>query len=503
MVTMCNDDESEEAVFRAHCGSKVEQWDAMRRLLRGRRGLVLRWHALFGKSAGSHGIGTGHLLEVAFRMHALCLMLRRYCYVELYDTEYQVYFGYADGQSWAPEPQELLLYRTHHHIQFNTSDHATELLRNHLYEALAAPAYNQHDGLLDVSIRGAVPLFREENTATMDTLSMSGAMDSHIPNPSDANLHRIRGLDPCHCRYVTQPRLTDRMLRTSFPRHAVHLRSGLADAPPREHLIRWSADSAHRSGTKPPPREETARRWARAACEGLGGNASASEAVMLWREPVFVVSDSPSLVRALRELAPASIVTLEYEQQGGSTRSWDADREAKFRALDALVATGRASTLYVTPQQLLCHCDSHGALGGVHEMHAHGIAHCPRYSLGGNKTRRGGLRRRCDNRHWSSFYRPLVTRSVCITQVALHVPGCAGFARTYLRDLPIRLAMMAAAAAAGPDTVVRATRKLHAESAEKALVGLRWALGASHPCSNISAAKCYRALLEHEFVLQW
>lgn len=220
----------------------------------------------------------------------------------------------------------------------------------------------------------------------------------------------------------------------------------------------------------------------------------------LWREPVLVVSDSPSLVRALRQRAPSSVVALEYEQQVGLTRSWDAEREAKFRALDSLVAAGHASTLYVAPQQLLCHCNSNSSV--VREMHAHGITQCPRYTSV-NRTRRGGLRRRCDDRHWSTFYRPLVTRSMCISQVGLHVPGCAGFARTYLRDLPIRLSALEAAAAAGRDTVAhtRAIRKLHAESPAKALAGLGWAMGAGHPCANANASQCYRALVEHEYLL--
>ena len=45
-----------------------------------------------------------------YRIHALCLRLHRYCYVKLFDTEFDKYFGYADGKPWGVNEVELASY---------------------------------------------------------------------------------------------------------------------------------------------------------------------------------------------------------------------------------------------------------------------------------------------------------------------------------------------------------------------------------------------------------
>ena len=63
------DGQSEEAAFRTNCGAQIVEWDAARRSWEGRRGLVVRWHLEKGaRSAGAHGYGAGHLLELLFRV---------------------------------------------------------------------------------------------------------------------------------------------------------------------------------------------------------------------------------------------------------------------------------------------------------------------------------------------------------------------------------------------------------------------------------------------------
>ena len=484
----------EEAAFRSQCGSKVRAWDDMRKQSRLKRGLVVRWTT---KPWGLK-FGAGHLLELLFHIHTLCASVERYCYVTLFDTDYEEYFGYANGLSWSPRPRELLQYSDRASVEFAARSHddAYRILYN-LSTVVNLPSLAAAS-LIEVSIDGLAPLFHRERTKVQNTLSAAGAMDAGN-GPMDAALHRLVGLDPCLCRDVTQPRFPNRPIgATPFPRHAVHLRSGLADVGPM-NPITWPSQLL--KTVVPSPPRETALRWAAAACDAVNMSdalgpsgavatfGSRADKSQLWREPVFVFSDSAGLLRALREQSPL-VQTLEagYAQPVGQSRSWDVDREVKFRALDTIVAAGRSRVLYVAPQRLNCFCLPKPF--GRHGMRVRGVADCPRYSLGRtNQTNITGSKkrprpRRCDQRHWSSFYLPLITRSHCIESVSLNVPGCSGFDRTFLRDLPIQLAKIA-----------NGGWKRHAESAALAIDGLRWSLGPLHPCANLTASSCYSALL--------
>ena len=499
----------EEHAFHERCGDKVRAWNAMRSRQQYHRGLLIHWRPLPRASPGSHGFGVGHLLELAFRMHRVCIELDRYCYVRIYDAEFDQYFGYADGhhwatQHWAPQPEELAKYpidrREKLSLVTDGHEHADLVSRN-LSSILRAPTY-EAASLISLSIRGLPPTYKSESTAAMKRLSISGAMDSR--EPTNATLHHLDGLDPCLCRYVTQPRLRDRPAPTPFPRTAIHFRTNMADLqskwlpPPRPHERSNGADA--------PSQPAPARRWAEAACPSIHGEDGG-----VWREPVFIASDSLGLMRALRDIVGRGIVrTLEYAQSrtnSSSTRTWDVDDlETKFRALDVIVAMGRSRTLLVAPQKLHCFCKAPGL--GTHAMRQRGVADCPRYSLGGMRYRNGTgrLRRRCDERHWSTFYRPLITRSMCITSVGLRVPGCDRFPQTFLRDLPAHLRRISHAAL--PTATPRAKQQLKAASVELAMDGLRRSLGGSnhssslarqpHPCDGLEAVECYRQMIAVE-----
>ena len=86
-------------------------------------------------------VGAGHMMPVLYRIHALCFQLRRRCHLRLYDTSYDKYFGFANGERWGlgeplkdsrarkfdPEFAPLLMYENstdwlHMNVSFLQSD---------------------------------------------------------------------------------------------------------------------------------------------------------------------------------------------------------------------------------------------------------------------------------------------------------------------------------------------------------------------------------------------
>ena len=229
----------------------------------------------------------------------------------------------------------------------------------------------------------------------------------------------------------------------------------------------------------------------------------------VWREPVFIASDSLGLMRALRDSVGGGIVrTLEYAQSrtnSSSTRTWDVDDlETKFRALDVIVAMGQSRTLLVAPQQLHCFCQAAGL--GTHAMRQRGVADCPRYSLGGMRYRNGTgrLRRRCGDATGAPSTAPL-SHDQCASLIGLRVPGCDRFLRPFCA---ICRRICSISHAALPTATPRAKQQLKAASVELAMDGLRRSLGGSnhssslarqpHPCDGLEAVECYRQMIAVE-----
>ena len=62
---------------------------------------------LLGKSVW----GYGNILPNVFLLHRICLKLRRFCYVKVFDMELHRHMRYASGQSWGPlDPSEISQY---------------------------------------------------------------------------------------------------------------------------------------------------------------------------------------------------------------------------------------------------------------------------------------------------------------------------------------------------------------------------------------------------------
>ena len=402
---MCDEAES----FATRCHSKALRWQRLRRWARFRRGLVvtLRWRPKSLHSAW----GVGHLLIAAYELHAACLLrLRRYCYLQLFDSELERHFGYAapnlssaglDG-SWRWDPSEAVRYPLRGARSLTLTFNVTQRNREGFIETHVLPRLeNITYPLVYVHLYGYPPNLPAGSFALLrDSLASSGSAVAAITSSF--------ALDPCLCRYVTQPRNATTALMGTPPDIAVHMRTGFADA---------DSSASRRPTVASDPRETD--RWLAAACGANGpawgarATSGGGEAGHLRR---LVISDSPGLLRRLRSRYPdvvapgaaASTRALCPNDPAPSTRSWLTCSAAKAAALDDVIAASLASTLQVAPQR------------AVHSAGA----------------RFGAL---VAQRQWSAFLWPIVLRSMCLRTVAFTVPECPHFGETFVRNLHIWL----------------------------------------------------------------
>jgi len=97
----------EDKAFRSMCASTIEWMQRHNNETRGRRALFFEYRG------DKNALGWGHTLTVAYALHGICRLLRRFCYVSLYDMDLGTFHGYADGSSWAkPGPTELAQYHS-------------------------------------------------------------------------------------------------------------------------------------------------------------------------------------------------------------------------------------------------------------------------------------------------------------------------------------------------------------------------------------------------------
>ena len=104
-MLLCN----ESAAFRTRCSDSIDRWRAEQQANRFHRGLVIRWRVRRWQPRPTWGLGK--LLMMAYQLHTLCLeQLRRFCYISLFDTALDAYFGYAataGPMAWSPSEKEL------------------------------------------------------------------------------------------------------------------------------------------------------------------------------------------------------------------------------------------------------------------------------------------------------------------------------------------------------------------------------------------------------------
>ena len=465
---MCDD----EKAFRAHCRERLSSWEDLLVSSRHHRGLAIRWepHPPFGIHQNSWGVG--HLLIVVFRLHTICLKLRRMCYIDMYGEKIATYFTYADQKRtrWTyPRKGERAKYsRSSNRERFcNTTCAASRFAPSED----GAPGYYQelHEALrgdpmplLLLNIKGFIP-FEPPNDQLLQRL----------PNATNTQLHRPAGLDPCLARWVSQPTrnrpppLRSRAVAVNqLPTVAVHMRTGFADAQLGPLL-------------SIAPSTMAAATWTAAACNPFPSAR-------------FVMSDAPGLLRGLRARQPEFVVAHgEAARSPGTsavttftTRSWGTESTKGLHAvLDDVVTAGSCAELEIaTPRRL-------------------------------KLNRRNTYTWQWGALHLSALYTPIVARSFCIMSVRLESTDCPRFDRIYARDFTRRLeltgrssrALMAAARVSNSKGQI-----LNKSFIEATMEPLGWAyttkgwrnfsrdwagvqaiLPAIHPCKESTRQWCY------------
>ena len=323
--------------FRSRCASLVAARDAELATQRHKRGLYIQWSASPKQGVFTNLWGAGHTLPAACRLHQLCRRVRRFCYISIYDTNLEDYFGYANGLSWKPRRQELIRYthsdqnKTTLTFNCNSSRHNAEKHEPFIEGELLRAIEGADDaGLVKVTVRGWLPM--------TDVLPY---IKAHLPEEESQ----------CACRYVTEPLHKQRPALARWlyggggssgsgsgigggadslaQATALHLRTGFADVSSALALgLRGNAAAT--------------ARYVVAAC---GPDPFADGA------PRFVMSDSPGLLRHLSARYPH--VHANEPPENVTTRSWFTTLDVKFAAYDDLVVAGAAARLQVAPQQRL------------------------------------------------------------------------------------------------------------------------------------------------------
>ena len=332
---------TEEHGFRSRCAPHVAARDAELKAQRHKRGLYIQWSASPKLGVFTNLWGAGHTLPAACRLHQLCRRVRRFCYISIYDTSFEDYFGYANGLAWKPQRRELIRYTDNDQkkatLTFNCNSSRHNAAKHEPFiegELLRAIEAADDAALVKVTIRGWLPM--------TDVLPYTRA---HLPEEESQ----------CACRYVTEPLHKQRpaLARWLYGRGsggaggaggsgsggggadslaqatALHLRTGFADMS-SALVLGLRADAA------------ATARYVAAAC---GPDPFGDGALR------FVMSDSPGLLRHLRARYPH--VHANEPPENTTTRSWFTTLDVKFAAYDDLVVAGAAARLQVAPQQRL------------------------------------------------------------------------------------------------------------------------------------------------------
>jgi len=369
----------ELADFRSRCGLHVAARDTELAAQQHKRGLSIQWVASPKQGVFTNLWGAGHTLPVACRLHQLCRRMRRFCYLSVYDTSFEDYFGYANGLSWKPRRMELARYANKRSIELrcNASRHrvsrrnASRLRYEPFIEGELLRAIEAADdaALVKVTVRGWMPM--------TDVLSYTQA---HLPEEESL----------CDCRYVTEPLHKQRPALARWlysgadslaQATALHLRTGFADIS-SELMLGLRGDAA------------ATARYVAAAC---GPDPFADGALR------FAMSDSPGLLRHLRARYPH--VGANEPPENTTTRSWFTSLDVKFAAYDDLVVAGAAARIQIAPQQRLSQRARHTKMAT----------------------------------QYSGFARAVLARSVRLRVVQAQVPECPRYARVFPRDYPTGL----------------------------------------------------------------
>ena len=309
--------------------------------------------------------GLGHALQAVFDIHQVCRLLRRFCYVSIFEMNLGLMFGYKNGMSWHPEPAELEKYPNRTVIRDFPAWFNFFHPKNPPFLARARTLDNV--SLLEVRslssivfprpfVYGALPLPPNAKATRRGWWSKL-----HVP-PAWATR--------CFCRFVSEARWTlipltkpkpspspspgpnpNRFASEArfeyarrVPSVVYHLRTGFADVSD-DFLAELSTHDRNHSAVA---------RWLQLACPQLTE-----------RPRVHVISDSPGVVayyrstrlgpgRAVSSLPTVRNVSIELDRTVlnasevsiTSTRSWDNSFEAQLGVARDMCEGGQAQTVH-------------------------------------------------------------------------------------------------------------------------------------------------------------
>lgn len=505
----CSTFAQEEKLFVSRCAATIRTLDASRARLRWRHGLAITWAP--GRkpwAPAANAWGVGHLLPLAYRLHAMCIRLARYCYLRLFDSELGTFFGYHGGASWDVEQHELAQYNGSHeslHFRCEYADsNGHEAFLGKLYRAV----HRSSAPLVLLNVSGWMPFEKLSELGrplirSGMPVSSAAALHSWLRLPPEAlapdvlpaSLLQLRGLSPCLCRYVTQwlsepPELfvpsiargsvsAPRSVVRRKPRMAVHLRTGFADA----HDVIVDRVEAE---------ESTAMAWASAAC----GAAAPGDALGSLHEPRLLVSDSPGLLQyfqrrhgariLLSTAANEKVATGPQARLQAHTRTWNVPSSVRKQGYADVLHLGFVELLHVAPQARYLRPEKRRQCN--------------------DKATQRGLNASCSSRAaWdlgvarltSSFFRPALARSMCLQGVSIGVPSCPNWPHIFVRDLPSllqpsahKLKGLKRLSHFNSSYVVAPVKRQHS------FPTLRNDLHEQHPCKHAkSLGECYRSFV--------
>jgi hypothetical protein len=185
---------NETSRFRQTCDHTIRNLSAM---------LETTSKAMHIRYVGKSAWGIGHMMPAVYKAHASCIKYRRRCFLTMYGSRMERFFGYENGMTW--DVKDMPQYRNTSHIRVVSLDEIPSVL---------------DDELVVVTVTRHIPFSSETWLATLpwDTGTMT--------------------LTKCMCRFVTAPRIP--MTTPVNVSTVYHLRTGYADTRLKKHVCNSS-----------------------------------------------------------------------------------------------------------------------------------------------------------------------------------------------------------------------------------------------------------------------
>lgn len=241
------------------------------------------------------------------RLQLFCRDLRRFCYLQLFDSMIDEVFGYANGMAFKADPAELMRYGASTSV-YNVSSSLRLLPLRHNFVRLlqkddAALIRVEFDRLPALQPYSAMPVLPWDHPFVQGQVKEL--------------------MDPCFQRFFSAPRFPcgdDGVAPSAARPHVYHLRTGYADVRDSDVAV---------------PNRTLTLIWLRAACPRLLEHS-------VLKPPVRLISDSPGIVDLFHSTAPGTYDALRQRNRGGDNTR---DRAHSSRTFNSQGASLREASL--------------------------------------------------------------------------------------------------------------------------------------------------------------